>query len=119
MALVAGPCVVLTAVAASLRFFELARAGTVASIAGDNSLRAFFPILRVRPVLIHGSIPLGPRHNAWVRLAFAAVVIAVVGTYEFGARLYGRGAGLLAILPLAVMPDHVAVSRRVSGGWVS
>jgi 4-amino-4-deoxy-L-arabinose transferase-like glycosyltransferase len=115
------------AVAAFLRFWQLARvgfngdeavyAGAAAAIADDHVLRGMFPIFRAHPVLFQSILSLGLRGHVddWTVRSFPAAmgVLTVAVTYLLGARLYGRAAGIFAALDLAVMPYHVVVSRQV------
>ncbi|HKT04198.1 MAG TPA: glycosyltransferase family 39 protein [Rugosimonospora sp.] len=124
----AAPLVAVGAVAALLRFWELTRigfnsdeavyAGTAASIAGDQSLRAMFPVFRAHPLLFQMLLALaghGHPPSEWAARAVPATigVLTVLVTYLLAARLYSRTAGLLAAAVLAVMPYHVVVSRQV------
>jgi len=122
------PIAGITAVAAFLRFWQLTAvgfnsdeavyAGTAASIAGDQSLRAMFPVFRAHPLLFqlllaiagHGHPP-----SEWAARAVPAAigVATVVVAYLLGGRLYGRTAGRFGAAILAVMPYHVVVSRQV------
>lgn len=121
------PPVAVLSVAAFLRFWQLTRvgfnsdeavyAGTAGSIAGDQSLRSMFPVFRAHPVLFQLALSLTgtgrPTDFAARALPAALGVLTVLVTYLLGQRLYGRPAGLLAALVLAVMPYHVLVSRQV------
>lgn len=123
------PVALLVALAGVARFAGLGRvgfnsdeavyAGTAASIAGDDALRPFFPIFRAHPVLFQFLVALVEQGTGtgsdWAPRAVAAVVgvAAVLVTYALAARLYGRVAGIVAGLLLAVMPYHVVVSRQV------
>ncbi|MEN3308718.1 MAG: hypothetical protein V7603_4920, partial [Micromonosporaceae bacterium] len=122
------PLAAIGGVAAFLRFWQLTRigfnsdeavyAGTAASIAGDQSLRAMFPVFRAHPLLFQMLLALaghGHPPTEWAARAVPAVigVLTVLVTYLLGSRVYGRTAGLLAAAVLAVMPYHVVVSRQV------
>jgi Dolichyl-phosphate-mannose-protein mannosyltransferase len=121
------PLAAILAVAVFLRFWQLSAVGfngdeavytgTAASLSDDHALRALFPVFRAHPLLFQAllSLVLRIHESDWVARAFAAAIgVAAVGmTFLLGRRLYGRGAGLLAALLLAVMPYHVIVSRQV------
>jgi 4-amino-4-deoxy-L-arabinose transferase-like glycosyltransferase len=123
----AAPLTAVLALAAGLRFWRLTAVGfnsdeavytgTAASLAGDTSLGAIFPVFRAHPVLFQGLLSLALRVHPgeWTARAVPAAigVAAVAVTYALGARLYDRTAGLAAALLLAVMPYHVVVSRQV------
>ena len=76
-----------------------------------------FPVFRAHPLLFQSMLSLILRlHDTdWTARAFSAAIgIATVAlTFLLGRRLYGRIAGLIAGLLLAVMPYHVVVSRQV------
>jgi len=121
------PVMLILALAAFLRFWQLDRvgfnsdeavySGTAAALAGDDVLRGMFPVFRAHPLFVqlllstvmHGGV------SDWsARAIMAAVgVAAVLATYALGRRLYDHRIGLLAALILAVMPYHVVVSRQV------
>lgn len=121
------PLAAILAIAVFLRFWQLGAvgfngdeavyAGTAASLAGDRALSTLFPVFRAHPLLFQTllSVVLRIHESDWTARAFAALIgVAAVGmTFLLGRRLYGRGAGLLAALLLAVMPYHVIVSRQV------
>ena len=95
---------------------EAAYAGQGASIAGDPYLSSLFPVFRAHPLLFQLLVSLiyrvhvdelGPRLLA---VAFGLATVAV--GYGLGARIYGRTAGLLTALFLAVMPYLVIVNRQ-------
>jgi hypothetical protein len=96
---------------------EAVYAGQGASIAGYDALRPFFPIFRAHPLLYQTVLSLGflwSGGDAFGRFLSAGVGLAtVVLTYKVGALMYGRRAGVLAALFLALMPYHVLVSRQV------
>jgi 4-amino-4-deoxy-L-arabinose transferase-like glycosyltransferase len=117
----------ITAVAALFRFRELGAVGfnsdeavytgTGASLAGDESMRALFPVFRAHPLLLQLAISFTEhgRVTDWAPRAIAAAigVGTVLATFALGRKLYGPGAGLVAAGLLAVMPYHVVVSRQV------
>jgi hypothetical protein len=121
------PALVVLAAATFLRFWQLTSvgfnsdeavyAGTAGSIAGDQSLRGMFPVFRAHPLLFQLILSVtgtGRPSDFAARAVPAAVGVGtVLMTYLLGRRLYGRSAGLLAALLLAVMPYHVLVSRQV------
>lgn len=121
------PLTAILALAAFLRFWHLAAigfnsdesvyTGSAASLAGDTTLRGMFPVFRAHPLLFQVLLSLVLRvheSDAAARSFAAAIGVAAVAmTYLLGRRLYGRRAGLLAGLLLAVMPYHVVVSRQV------
>jgi hypothetical protein len=121
------PLTVILAIAMFLRFWQLAAVGfngdeavytgTAASLAGDHALSTLFPVFRAHPLLFQTllSLVLRVHESDWTARAFGALIgVGAVGmTFLAGKRLYGRGAGLLAALLLAVMPYHVIVSRQV------
>jgi hypothetical protein len=121
------PLMGVLAVAAFMRFWQLGAvgfnsdevvyAGSAASLGGDKTLGAMFPIFRAHPLLfqmlesltMHGQV-----NDLRARLVPAGIgVLTVAVTYLLATRLYGRTAGVIAALLLAVMPYHVVVSRQV------
>ncbi len=95
---------------------EAAYAGQAASIAGDRNLAGLFPVFRAHPLLFQLLVSLiyrihvdelGPR-----LLAVAFGLATVAAGYGLGARIYGRTAGVLTALFLAVMPYLVIVNRQ-------
>jgi 4-amino-4-deoxy-L-arabinose transferase-like glycosyltransferase len=96
---------------------EAVYAGQAASIANDADLKPFFPIFRAHPLLFQTILSLGYRYGTgdlFARLladVFGAGTIVV--TFLTGRLLYGRRAGVIAALLLALMPYHVVVSRQV------
>lgn len=114
-------------VAAALRVWQLNRvgfnsdeavyAGQAASIAHDPDLTEFFPVFRAHPLLFQTVLSLGFRLHlgeGFERLVAAGVGVATVYlAYELGRLLYGRRAGVLAALLMALMPYHVVVTRQV------
>ncbi len=121
------PLAGVTTVAILLRFWQLdavgfnsdeaVYAGTAAAIAGDSGRAEMFPVFRAHPILFQSllSIVFQVGVTDWAGRALAATigVGAVVLTFLLARRLYGRRAGLIAALLLAVMPYHVIVSRQV------
>lgn len=124
---VALPLLGVLAVAAFMRLWQLGAVGlnsdevvytgSAASLAGDKTLGAMFPVFRAHPLLFQALESLvlhGHLDDFRVRLVPALIGVATVAVaYLLGARLYGRTAGAIAGLVLAVMPYHVVVSRQV------
>ena len=96
---------------------EAVYAGQAASIANDPKLEQFFPIFRAHPLLFQSVLSIGYHFGVsdiFGRLVSAAVGVATIGiVYMLGSLLYGRKAGILAALFLALMPYHVVVTRQV------
>jgi dolichol-phosphate mannosyltransferase len=96
---------------------EAVYTGSAASLAGNSTLAAMFPVFRAHPLLFQTllSVVLRVHGTDWTGRAFAAVIgVATVGvTFALGRKLYGQVAGLVAALLLAVMPYEVVVSRQV------
>jgi hypothetical protein len=96
---------------------EAVYAGQAASIANDSQLAEFFPIFRAHPLLFQSVLSVGFHLGAgdlFGRLVSVIIGIATVYlAYRLGHLLYGRKAGLLAALFLALMPYHVVVTRQV------
>jgi hypothetical protein len=96
---------------------EAVYSGQAAAIANDHELSELFPIFRAHPLLFQTFLSLGWRLELPVgfeRFASAlAGVVTVYLVYELGRQLYGRRAGLVAALLLALMPYHVIVTRQV------
>lgn len=96
---------------------EAVYAGQAASIAGDEELFPYFPIFRAHPLLFQTTVSLAYQFGTsdvlgrLVSVAFGMATIAL--TYALGHTLYGRRAGLLAALVIAVMPYQVVVTRQV------
>ncbi len=97
---------------------EAVYAGQGASLAGDAVLTEYFPIFRAHPLLFQTTLSL--IFSTWgvsPVLGRAAAAVFGLGTvalcYLLGRTLYGRRAGLIAALLLAVMPYHVIVTRQV------
>lgn len=118
IALVVGAAIRLTMINAfGYNSDEAVYAGQAAGIVGSPELQPYFPVFRAHPLL----------YQFVLALSFAGGVIDVMGrylavaiglgtvllAYLTGAVLYGRMAGMLAALFLAVMPYHVVVTRQV------
>jgi 4-amino-4-deoxy-L-arabinose transferase-like glycosyltransferase len=91
--------------------------GQGASIAGVRDLAPYFPTFRAHPLLFQTLLSLGfhlGHPELFGRLAAAGLgVLTVFVTFLLGQDLYGRRAGLVAALLLALMPYHVIVTRQI------
>jgi hypothetical protein len=91
--------------------------GQGAALAGVPELDPYFPLFRAHPLLFQALLSIGFRfglEGSFGRLVSAGIGLAtVLLVFETGRLLYGRRAGLLAALLLAVMPYHVLVTRQV------
>ncbi|MDX6585062.1 MAG: hypothetical protein QOI10_4246 [Solirubrobacterales bacterium] len=117
----------IVAVAAFLRLWhieaigfngdETVYAGQAASIANVHELALFFPTFRAHPLLFQSilaaGVDLGLKGDFERPFAAAFGVGTVVLSYGLGNLLYGRRAGLIAALIIALMPYDVIVSRQV------
>jgi hypothetical protein len=96
---------------------EAVYAGQAAALANVEELTPYFPIFRAHPLLFQSilSIPyqLGAGDLAGRLLAAAFGVATIYLVFKLGDLLYGRQAGLLAALVIALMPYTVVVSRQV------
>ncbi len=96
---------------------EAVYSGQAAAIAGAPILKDIFPIFRAHPLLFHVILSLVFKFGVSdVAGRLVAVVIGLATVYlafMLGDLLYGKNAGLLAALILAIMPYHVVVSRQV------
>lgn len=96
---------------------EAVYAGQAAAIAGVPGLKDVFPIFRAHPLFFQFVLSLIYRYqfnDLYGRLLAMAIGVATVFlTYYIGKTLYGRMAGALAALFLALMPYHVVVTRQV------
>jgi Dolichyl-phosphate-mannose-protein mannosyltransferase len=96
---------------------EAVYAGQAAAIADDPELGELFPVFRAHPLLVQTLLSLGFRlrlGEGFERLTIAAMGVATVYlVYELGKLMYGRRAGLIAALLMALMPYHVVVTRQV------
>jgi len=103
--------------AVGLNSDEAVYLGQGASIAGDEDLSPYFPTFRAHPLLFQTLVSIGFKigiPELFGRLAAAGLGVAtVLITYFFGKMLYGRRAGLIAALVLALMPYHVVVTRQI------
>jgi hypothetical protein len=96
---------------------EAVYAGQGAAIANQPPLLDFFPVFRAHPLLFQSMLSLGDRlglPDGFERLSVAVIGVATVAlVYVLGRLLYGRWAGLIAALVMALMPYHVVVTRQV------
>jgi 4-amino-4-deoxy-L-arabinose transferase-like glycosyltransferase len=96
---------------------EAVYSGQAASIAADPELKELFPTFRAHPLLFQSALSIGYQFGVsdlmGRLLAVAFGVATVYITYRLGSLLYGRRAGVLAALFMALMPYHVIVSRQV------
>jgi hypothetical protein len=96
---------------------EAVYAGQAAAIADHPELGELFPVFRAHPLLVQTLLSVGFQLHlpeGFERLTVAAIgVVTVAVVYELGRLLYGRPAGLLAALLMALMPYHVVVTRQV------
>jgi 4-amino-4-deoxy-L-arabinose transferase-like glycosyltransferase len=96
---------------------EAVYAGQAAAIAGVPYLKDIFPVFRAHPLLFQFLLSLIYKIQfsdlAGRLLAVAFGMGTIYLTYLIGKTLYGRIAGSLAALFLALMPYHVIVSRQV------
>jgi Dolichyl-phosphate-mannose-protein mannosyltransferase len=96
---------------------EAVYAGQGAAIAQVPVLKDIFPVFRAHPLLFQFLVALSylfGTNDILPRLLSVVIgVLTVYLTYGIGKRLYGRPAGLLAGLFLALMPYHVIVTRQV------
>lgn len=97
---------------------EAVYAGQGAAIAADPTLKEIFPIFRAHPLLFQFVLALGFRFSGvsdllgrMLSVVFGLATIYLI--YQLAALLYGRKAGLLAALFVALMPYHVIVTRQV------
>jgi hypothetical protein len=119
--------VLVLGLAVGLRVWELGQvgfntdeavySGQAAAIAGVPVLKDIFPIFRAHPLLFHVLLSLvfhyGVSDVAGRLLAVGIGIATVFLAYLLGDLLYGKNAGILAALLLAIMPYHVIVSRQV------
>jgi len=96
---------------------ETVYGGQGASIANDALLTPYFPIFRAHPLLFQTivSIPFAlGGGDVWGRLLAAVAGLATIFlTYRTAFSLYGRRAGVVAAVLIALMPYHVLVSRQL------
>jgi cellulose biosynthesis protein BcsQ len=97
---------------------EAVYSGQAAALANDPNLTPFFPVFRAHPLLFQFALAdvfaLTGVSDVTGRVVSAILgVLTVYLAYRLGRLLYGRPAGLIAALLLAVMPYHVVVTRQV------
>jgi hypothetical protein len=96
---------------------ETVYAGQAASIANVRELALFFPTFRAHPLLFQSilaaGIDVGLKGDFERPFAAMFGIGTVVLTFGLGNLLYGRRAGLIAALIIALMPYDVIVSRQV------
>jgi hypothetical protein len=96
---------------------EAVYAGQAKSLAHDPQALPFFPVFRAHPLLFQTLLSLGYRLGGGDLMgrSFAAAfgIATVILVYMTGRLLYGRRAGVLAALVIALMPYDVLVSRQV------
>ena len=96
---------------------EAVYAGQGASLAADPTSSALFAIFRAHPLLLQFLYSISFRlvgvNDITPRLITVAFgLVGVVLAYATGKMLYGRRAGLIAAVVLALMPYHVIVTRQ-------
>ena len=118
LALVVGAALRLVALGAvGLNSDEAVYAGQSASLAGNPVFVPNFPVVRAHPLLFQ--VLVSPWyadgvHDLPGRYASAAFGVATIAlVFVLGRLLYGRRAGAIAALLLAVMPYAVILSRQV------
>jgi len=97
---------------------EAVYAGQGAAIAALPILKDIFPIFRAHPLLFQFILAIGfsffgPSDLLGRLLSVGVGLATIYLVYLLGRRLYGRGAGILAALFIALMPYHVIVTRQV------
>ena len=119
VAVVAVPAVTLRLLNVNVLGFnsdEAVYAGQAASIAGDSQLSHLFPAFRAHPLIFQLLVSLVYQfgvHDLTPRLLAVGFGLATVAAaYALGAKIYGRRAGLLTALFMAVMPYLVVVNRQ-------
>lgn len=96
---------------------EAVYAGQGAALANDPELTPFFPVFRAHPLLFQTILSIGYRLGGGdlmgrsLSAAFGFGTIVLV--FLIGRLLYGKTAGLIAALLIALMPYDVLVSRQV------
>jgi hypothetical protein len=96
---------------------EAVYSGQAAAMAKIVYLKPFFPVFRAHPLLyqfllslVFGKFGVSDLWPRLVAVAFGVGTIFVV--YLLGSLLYGRKAGTIAALFMALMPYHVIVTRQ-------
>ena len=99
---------------------EAVYAGQGAALANDPTLTPFFPVFRAHPLLFQTILSFGYRLGGGdlmgrsLSAAFGLGTIVLV--FAIGRLLYGRRAGLLAALLIALMPYDVLVTAPGAAG---
>jgi hypothetical protein len=96
---------------------EAVYAGQARALAHDPHVLQLFPVFRAHPLLFQTILSIGYRLGGGDLMgrSFAAAfgIGTVILVYMTGRLLYGRRAGLVAALVIALMPYDVLVSRQV------
>jgi 4-amino-4-deoxy-L-arabinose transferase-like glycosyltransferase len=96
---------------------EAVYAGQAKALARDPHAVPFFPVFRAHPLLFQTILSIGYRLGGGDLMgrSFAAAfgIGTVILVYMTGRLLYGRRAGLISALIIALMPYDVLVSRQV------
>ena len=96
---------------------EAVYAGQAKALAHDPEALPFFPVFRAHPLLFQTILSIGYRLGGGDLMgrSFAAAfgIGTVILVYMTGRLIYGRRAGVLAALVIALMPYDVLVSRQV------
>jgi asparagine N-glycosylation enzyme membrane subunit Stt3 len=96
---------------------EAVYAGQAASLAGNPHFTGLFPVIRAHPLVFQ--VLISPFYGSGTPDVAGRYVSALFGVgtiilvYLLGRTLYGRRAGVIAAVLLAVMPYHVVVSRQI------
>jgi hypothetical protein len=96
---------------------EAVYSGQAAAMAQIAYLKGFFPVFRAHPLLYQFLLALVFGRfgvsDLWPRLLGAAFGVATIFVvYLLGSLLYGKKAGAIAALFMALMPYHVIVTRQ-------
>lgn len=96
---------------------EAVYAGQGAALAQVPILKDIFPVFRAHPMLFQSMLAISYSFGAYdVTGRYLSAIIGaatVFLVYAIGARMYGRRAGYIAALFMALMPYHVIVTRQV------
>ena len=96
---------------------EAVYGGQGAALAHDPTLSPYFPTFRAHPLLFQMLLSVGYHlgiGEIFGRLAAVGLgILTILVVVRVGDVLYGRKAGLLAALVIALMPYHVVVTRQV------
>jgi hypothetical protein len=96
---------------------EAVYAGQAAALAQVPVMKDLFAVFRAHPLLFQFILALFYRsgvNDLTGRLVSAAMgLLTVFLVFRIGTRLYGKQAGLIAALIMALMPYHVVVTRQV------